>query len=62
MTSGVRSFTWDAAEVQRLIGEGLKAGRTISLNGLRPWRHPKSGDVLYYPSRQTSVEVLADSV
>jgi hypothetical protein len=58
--SGVRSFTWDAASVSRLVVGGLRAGRVVRIGGVRPWRHPASGDILFFDSPSTRIEVLAN--
>lgn len=52
---GAQSFTWNAQVVGRLIEQGLKIGEHVRLEGLRPWKHPASGAVLYYDSPSTRI-------
>jgi hypothetical protein len=57
--TGFRSFGWDGDDVQRLIEQGLGAGRTVRVTGLKPWKAP-SGDVLLYPTPRSRLDVLAE--
>ena len=51
------SFTWPSHVVERLIQSGLRAGRVVRLSGLRAWKHPASGTVLWYDTPATELDV-----
>ena len=55
--TGVRSFTWERPVVDELIQEGLRAGNVVLIEGVNPWRHPRSGDVLLFPTARTRLRV-----
>ena len=59
--SGALSLTWNEGTLQRLFSQGLKAGAMVVLEGLNPWKHPASGNVIWYDTQQTSLEVLNQS-
>ena len=56
--SGALTVKWDSAIVDRLIGEGLRAGATVRVDRLRPWRHPESGHVMLFANERSSVTRL----
>ncbi|MSR75616.1 MAG: hypothetical protein EXS14_09145 [Planctomycetes bacterium] len=58
---GYSSFTWDERDMQRLLRDGLRAGRVVRLQGLKSWAPPHGGHVQYYAGAQTRLEVLSEA-
>lgn len=54
---GPHSFTWDAADLERLVDQGLRAGRHVRLEGLKPWK-ARTGRTLLFPQPATKLVVL----
>ncbi len=58
-SQGTQSQKWAEADLARFFPAGFRAGATVRIEGLKPWRPPGGGFVRFYPQAQTRLTLLS---